>query len=311
MKERLLFLLLLVAWLPAVATQTSGAAKAKQKNVIKLKGDVLIYNKVKHKLSPTTLFLNNSLSENERSKSPYIYTDFGKLNEALAKSSKTDTVEVLIAPGVYWIDNPDSPAVARSTTGNAPIGMTVRCPHLKLTGLTEHSDEVVLASQRGQTQGAVGNFTMFDFYCTTLDLKNITMGNYCNVDLDYKANPALSRPKRNSAITQAQLALMKGERLRVWNCRFISRLNLCPVLGAEHSYYYGSHFESTDDALNGNATYTNCDFDLYGQRPMYDARGAGATFIGCRARRPSRSFTATSSRPKAPTWDGQATTAAG
>lgn len=290
MKEKILLILLLAAWLPAMTTPICGAPKGKNKEVIKLKGDVLIYNKVKHKLSPTTLFLDARLSRDGQSKSQYAYADFRKLNEALANSPESDTVEVLIAPGVYWIDNPDSPAVARPTSGNVPIGMTVRCPHLKLTGLTEHSDCVVLASQRGQTQGAVGNFTMFDFYCKTLDLRNITMGNYCNVDLDYKANPALSRPKRSSAITQAQLAFMKGERLRVWNCQFISRLNLCPVLGAEHSYYYNSHFESTDDALNGNATYTGCDFDLYGQRPMYDARGAGATFIGCtfRVKHPGR-----------------------
>ena len=100
MKEKILLILLLAAWLPAMTTPMCGAPKGKNKEVIKLKCDVLIYNKVKHKLSPTTLFLDARLAESERGKSQYAYTDFKTLNEALADSLESATVEVLLAPSV-------------------------------------------------------------------------------------------------------------------------------------------------------------------------------------------------------------------
>lgn len=114
-----------------------------------------------------------------------------------------DGITVFIKPGVYWIDNPDDPTVKVGHNGREPFGMTIRCPHLRLIGLGDNPHDVVLASQRGQTQGAVGNFTMFDFWVTALQVENLTMGNYCNVDLVYPLNPRLNRPKRAEAITQA------------------------------------------------------------------------------------------------------------
>ena len=79
--------------------------------------------------------------------------------------------------------------------------------------------------------------------------------------------------------TQAQLAFQKGEKLCADNCRFVSRLNLVPVCGAKRALYRKCHFASTDDALNGNAVYVGCDFDFYGNRPIYQATGTGAVFI--------------------------------
>ena len=64
---------------------------------------------------------------------------------------------------------------------------------------------------RGQTQGAVGNFTMFHFSGDNISILNITLGNYCNVDLTYPLNPKLNRKKRNDAIVQAQLAICNGD----------------------------------------------------------------------------------------------------
>ena len=140
--------------------------------------------------------------------------------------------------------------------------MTIRCRNLTIIGLGKTPDETVLACQRGQSQGADGNFTMLNFICEDLKVQNITFGDYLNVDLDYKVNPRLSRPKRSSVITQGQLAFMEGRRLTAENCRFVSRLNLCPIVGADYSEYRSCHFESTDDALNGNARYEDCDFDI-------------------------------------------------
>ena len=218
------------------------------------------------------LLLDASLQQSR----PYAFRDFKE-----AASHITDTTTLYIAPGVYWVDDPDTPEVAVGQDGREPFGAVIRAKILHFIGLDKNPQNVVLASQRGQTQGAVGNFTMFDFWCDSLTVENLTMGNYCNVDLDYPLNPALSKKKRNEAITQAHVGYVHGRQLVAKNVRFISRLNLNPLNGAASSYYEDCHFECTDDAMNGTAVYRHCDIDLYGQKPFWSTFGRGAMFINC------------------------------
>ena len=207
---------------------------------------------------------------------PYVYNTFQSAAEHFV-----DGVTVYIRPGVYWIDDPDDPTVRVGKGGREPFGMTIRCPRLRLVGLADDPCDVVLASQRGQTQGAVGNFTMFDFWTDSLVVENMTMGNYCNVDLVYPRNPRLNRPKRSGTITQAHVGYVHGRSLTARRVRFVSRLNLNPLNGADYSYYEDCHFECTDDALNGRATYRHCDFDFYGSKPWWSTSGSGALLIDC------------------------------
>ena len=86
---------------------------------------------------------------------------------------------------------------------------------------------------------------------------------------------------RTEAITQAQLADTNADKFHAKNCRFVSRLNLYPVCGAGRSLYEHCHFEQTDDALNGNAVYLDCEFDFYSGMPIYQASGTGAVFLNC------------------------------
>jgi len=210
------------------------------------------------------------------SDTPFTYTTF---QEAAAHLG--DSATVYFRPGVYWIDDPDDPAIREGKDGREPFGMVVRCKHLRLIGLGDTPHDVVLASQRGQTQGAIGNFTMFDFWCHKLKVVNMTLGNYCNVDLVYPRNSRLNRQKRSAAITQAHVGYVHGDSLVAERVRFVSRLNLNPLNGANCSYYEDCHFECTDDALNGTAVYRHCDFDLYGQKPFWSTFGKGAMFIDC------------------------------
>lgn len=69
-------------------------------------------------------------------------------------------MKVYLAPYVYWIDDPDDPAIRVGKDGREPFGLVVKCPYLHIIGLNSHPENTVLASSRGQTQGAVGNFTM-------------------------------------------------------------------------------------------------------------------------------------------------------
>lgn len=225
-------------------------------------------------LDSSHLYLNSQLPESELS--PYAFRNF---KDAVARFG--DEVILYIAPGVYWVDDPDVPEVVTGKDGREPFGCVIHSKNIHFIGLDSDSRNTVLASQRGQMQGAIGNFTMFDIWCDKLNVENLTMGNYCNVDLDYPLNPALSRKKRSEAITQAHVGYVHGKSLRAKNVRFISRLNLNPLNGAEDSYYEDCHFECTDDAMNGTAVYRHCEIDLYGQKPFWSTFGKGAMFIDC------------------------------
>jgi hypothetical protein len=43
--------------------------------------------------------------------------------------------------------------------------------------------------------------------------------------------------------------------------------------------YENCHFECTDDAINGNTVYLNCDFDFYGGKPAGGLNGS--VFLNC------------------------------
>lgn len=236
-------------------------------------------------LSETAIYLDGSLSDELAAQYPYVYNDITKAlsADALKNGTADNPMTVYVAPYVYWIDDPAATDTVQKTEGySVPYGMVVNSDYLTIKGLTGNPDNVVLAGNRGQSHASNGNYTMFRFNCSgALTVKNITIGNYCSVDLDYPLMSELNQAKRTETITQAQLADVSGDKMFADNCNFISRLNLDPINGASRSLYNNCHFESTDDALNGNAVYVGCDFDFYGNRPLYSSYGTGSTFLGC------------------------------
>ena len=236
-------------------------------------------------LSETAIYLDGSLSDELAAQYPYVYNDITKAlsADALKNGTADNPMTVYVAPYVYWIDDPAATDIVQKTEGySAPYGMVVNSDYLTIKGLTGNPDNIVLAGNRGQSHASNGNYTMFRFNCSgALTVKNITIGNYCSVDLDYPLMSELNQAKRTETITQAQLADVSGEKMFADNCNFISRLNLDPINGASRSLYNNCHFESTDDALNANAVYVGCDFDFYGNRPLYSSYGTGSTFLGC------------------------------
>ena len=223
------------------------------------------------------ILLDGSLTDSEAAASPYVFNSLQQVVAAIG-----DTATIYVRPWVYWADDPWHPEVVAGSDGREPFGMVVKAKKLDFIGLCEDARDVVFASQRGQTQGAIGNFTMFDFHVDELHVENLTMGNYCNVDLDYRLRPELSVRRRSDAITQAHVGYVHGRLLTARNVRFVSRLNLNPLNGARESLYERCHFECTDDALNGgNAVYRHCDFDLYGAKPLWSTFGSGPRFEDC------------------------------
>ena len=236
-------------------------------------------------LSETAIYVDGSLSDELAAQYPYVYNDITKAlsADALKNGTADKPMTVYVAPYVYWIDDPAATDTVQKTEGySVPYGMVVNSDYLTIKGLTGNPDNVVLAGNRGQSHASNGNYTMFRFNCSgALTVKNITIGNYCSVDLKYPLLAELDTAKRTKTITQAQLADMSGDKMFADNCNFISRLNLDPIGGAARSLYNNCHFESTDDAINGNAVFVGCDFDFYGNRPLYSSYNTGSTFLGC------------------------------
>ncbi len=265
---------LIVAVLSGIATFFSMSADASQ-----LIGDSMIAEK-DMKLGPNTLLLTEEVID-----SPFVYHDGKEAFEAVNRASeKGEAVTLYVAPGVYWLDDPDDPEVRVNPrrNGEVPYAVEIKCDSLSIVGLADDPSDIVFAVNRGQTQGALGNYTMIHFQGSALNVENLTFGNYCNVDLEYPRDPSRNRPKRRDAIVQAQIGWLDGtDKLFARNCRFISRLNLCPLMGARRSLYKDCYFECTDDALTGTAVYLGCDFTFHSGKPLYSAPETGVVFLDC------------------------------
>ncbi|MCH5245614.1 MAG: hypothetical protein J1E84_04045 [Muribaculaceae bacterium] len=228
-----------------------------------------------------TLDEQTILLDMEATPGEFVFNDVTLAIKAINGLPKGKPVTLLVAPGVYWIDNPDDPEIRDAKSG-IPYGTTITCDTLEIKGLHPNAENAVFAANRGQTQGAIGNFTMIHFIGKSLDIRNMTIGNYCNVDLEYPLVKSLSRKRRADAIVQAQLGICEGtDRLFSTNCRYISRLNLCPMVGSRRSLYKDCHFESTDDALTGSAVYLGCHFTFHSSKPFYNTPPTGAVFLDC------------------------------
>lgn len=245
-------------------------------------GNYIVYKGTKIPLGPQSLYIDGQLTTAQAAKYQYVFNSVNEAAKHLQDGAEGSPMVLYMAPYVYWIDDPDDPAIRVPKPGaNAPFGLEIKCEWLKFYGLSDNARDVVMACNRGQTIGAKGNFTMFRISGQGTSAENVTFGNYCNIDLDYPLKPALNRKKRASAIVQAQLVFCDGDKLFARNTRFVSRLNLCPFIGGKRTLFDHCHFESTDDALNGNAVYLDCSFDFYSGKPFYGAFGTGAVFFNC------------------------------
>lgn len=285
-KFRYVFMFILQALLWCFNCQTYAQEGANYKSLdpdqpVEFLGDRIRFEGKEIILGPKSFFIDGQLSDEEVAKYPYVFNSFNKASEKFTAGTEEAPMNVYIAPYVYWIDDPDDPTIRVGKDGREPFGLIVKCPYLHITGLNTNPENVVLAARRGQTQGAIGNFTMFDFWGDGLQVRNLTMGNFCNVDLVYPLKKELSREKKMLAITQAHVAYCHGDKVIAENVHFISRLNMNPLNGTKRILFNKCHMESTDDALNGSGVYLNCSLEFWGQKPFWRSDMNGAVFLGC------------------------------
>ena len=278
--KNILFIFLLVLSVPMVAQSN---ISLDINDPIHFYKDYITYQGNTIKLNEKALYVDGQLSKEEAKLYPFVYNSFNEAIENLKEGSEEDPMTIYIAPYVYWIDNPDDEQTRKPLPGKSiPFGLTINCPWLKLYGLTQNPANIVLAANRGQSQGADGNFTLIEYIGDGLQLHNMTLGNYCNIDLIYPLKTELNRKRRMNAITQAQLLIAHGDKNQAHNVHFLSRLNLCPMSGSKRALFNQCSFEMTDDALCDSGVYLDCNFTFYGSKPFYSTQPqGGAIFLNC------------------------------
>ena len=265
----------------ASADSVDGYVALDTSDPVEFCGDSIVYGGETIVLNEKAIYIDGSLSDAVADRYDYVYNDFVKASEAFIAGTEEAPMRVYIAPYVYWIDDPDDETIREASGGDTPYGLVINCDNLHLIGLTKNPYNVVLAVNRGQTQGAKGNYTMFYIDGRGTRTENLTMGNYCNVDLEYPLKPELSRPKRTETITQSQLVITNADKVVAKNCNFLSRLNACPFVGSARALFVDCHIECGDDALPGTAVFLNSTLLFTSSKPFYNTSGTGAVFLNC------------------------------
>lgn len=282
MKRTSIIILILIVSLHQVTANSGFIYRSLDQNrPIEFDGRTIKYEGKTIELNDHSYFVDGQLSDEEVSCSPFVFNSLNRALEKIRNGSEETPMSIYMAPYVYWVDDPDDPAIRKPETGGMPFGQVINCNWLSFIGLTNNPENVVMACNRGQTQGAIGNFTMFYFNGDGIRFENVTLGNYCNVDLDFPLKPELNREKRATAIVQAQLALCNSDKVVAQNSRFISRLNSCPMVGAKRALFQDCYFECTDDAIGGTGVYQHCRFTFFSSKPFYSTHGTGAVFLDC------------------------------
>ena len=241
----------------------------------------IYYNGESVTLSEHALYVNQNLA----SSSGYSYKT---LQEAVANAipgTKDNPTIIYLEPDVYWTDDYTK---TEDRDKNDLIGLIIPQAYITLVGMTGNRDDVVNASDRGQNAGANGNFNTIGVG-DGFHAKDLTIGNYCNVDLVYERDTTKNHTKRQEAVTQAQ-AVTKVPSITdmdEWffeNCNIISRLNLFSRDDRpKRSLIKDCHLECTDDSLGtGYITiFENCTFSLFSNTPCGGASFYMQAFLGC------------------------------
>ncbi len=228
-------------------------------------------------LDEFNILLDSRLSDAEVQGHDFIYNNIRDAINACKAGTEEKKMNLYIAPGVYWAHDSQS----ESTTDAFQI--TKDCANMSWIGLSDDRRNVVLAFNYGHDEGYAGaNPTCFDITGDNFSISNMTIGGYCNVDLEYPLNDSLNVEKRSTNVTQCQLGSYNSDKLYCDNVSFISRLNMNPFVSSKRAFYNNCHFESTDDSMNGSsqAVYLNCDFDFYASKPWYSS--FGSTLLNCK-----------------------------
>ncbi len=170
-----------------------------------------------------------------------IYKTVQEAYEAAEAGTEKNPTVITIKPGVYLMNGDE--------TNN---GLSITKDYLYFIGDCDDPADVVLADDRGNNQGASGNYNSASVVsnCTGLVMKNISIYNYCNVDVPYERDSSQALTKRSSLETQAFAYIGAGDKHIYENCQFISILDTMSC--DARSYYKNCYVQGTNDFMGGS-----------------------------------------------------------
>lgn len=269
-------------FLAAVLFLTGGAFGGLAIDLMAAPEETIEYEGKTITLNDSALYVDQTLTEN----GTYKYKTLQEAVAAAKPGTKENPTVIYLAPDVYWTDDYTKP---EDRDKDDLIGLIISQPYITLVGMTGNRDDVVIASDRGQNAGANGNFNTIGVG-DGFHAKDLTIGNYCNIDLVYERDTTKNHTKRQESITQAQ-AVTKAPNVTdmdEWyfeNCSIVSRLNLFSRDDRpKRSLLKDCHLECTDDSLGTGyiSLFVNCDFELYSNTPCGGASFYMQAFLGCR-----------------------------
>jgi hypothetical protein len=151
------------------------------------------------------------------------------------------------------------PNVYQLPGGDRIPSMTIDKDWITFLGLTNNRRSVVLADNRGLSEGSSDDGFMLMVNCTGFAAKNLTILNYCNCDYEYPGDPSKNLKMRNPTITQAVALQAQGDKHVYQNVALLSRLDTM-FLRTTRSYFKNVFIEGTDDFIGGGQVsyWDNC-----------------------------------------------------
>jgi len=254
-------------------SQKSSTAQAKVITSIKYQGRDI-------KLNERSLYINARLEQKNLGK--YAFRTLQDAAACAKDGTSNDPTIIYLEPDVYWTNNPYD-----ENKENELIGLRLPQANITLIGLADNPEHTIIAGDRGQMAGAIGNWNTIGVG-DGFKAYNITFGNYCNLDLIYSRDPTKNHRKRQETITQAQvLTTAHGGRMDKWvfeNCRFISFLNVFAAgREPERAYFKNCFFQCTDDAIGsgGMSIFERCRFRFYANHPSWGGSRILQAYLGC------------------------------
>ncbi len=202
-----------------------------------------------------TILVDGTLSQNNPSANQY--TNLQDAYAAAPAGTATNPTVIGIKPNLYNLD---------TTTPGTP-GLTISKNYITLLGLTNDQRNVVLYGDQGNEEGAGSPTQTYDGYvidvtATGFTARNLTIGNFCNVNYQYPGAPgvpAQTIAERNSTITQAVAIETSGDQHVFDHVSLLSRLDTTFIFSTR-AYFTNVYIEGTNDFIGGGtiSVWQNC-----------------------------------------------------
>lgn len=195
------------------------------------------------------LIVDNSIDQSDPSNN--IYKTVQEAYEVAQPGIAENPTVIKIKPGVYLMNGDE--------TKN---GLSITKDYITLIGDSDNPADIVLADNRGNNQGATSNYNSATVVsnCTGLTMKNISIYNYCNVDVPFEKDPSQALTKRSDLETQAFAYFGSGDKHYYENCQFISILDTFEN-DVKRGYYKNCYVQGTNDFImgwGGTQVFDNC-----------------------------------------------------